>query len=44
MDNKSSGTGFPEVTEAQFKSYVLENYFKTGTYLGLPRNAMQAIW
>lgn len=30
-------TGFPGVTKAQFKSYVLENVFKTYTYLTLPR-------
>lgn len=40
MDSKSSGTGFPGVTNAQFKSYVLENVFKTYTYLAQPRNAM----
>lgn len=44
MDSKSSGTGFPEVTKAQFKSYVLGNYFKTYTYLGLPRSAVWAVW
>lgn len=40
MDSKSSGTGFPEVTKARFNSFALENYFKTSTYLGLPRNAV----